>query len=157
MTTIFALRSLAVVTAALIQVGYGVSAPAKDRMAEDRMIVRPAEGLKFEAQPDGTSIAVISGDTATGPSVMFMKYKNGPIPMHSHPSGYHAVVLRGTAKHWAQGVTEANSPPLRPGSYWFQPPELIHTDACVDVSGECIIFVQNLGRRGFIPAEPAKK
>lgn len=157
MKTILALRSLGAVSATLVLVGCGASAPSKDRMAEDRMIVRPTEDLKFETQPDGTSIAVISGDPATGPSVMFKKYKSGPIPMHSHPSGYHAVVLQGTAKHWAQGVTEANSPPLRPGSYWFQPPELIHTDACVDVSGECIIFVQNLGRRGFIPAEPAKK
>lgn len=113
------------------------------------MLVRPVETLKFETRPDGSSLAVIAGDPLTGPSVVLLKFKSGPIPMHTHPSAYQALVLRGTAKHWAQGDSEAAAPPLEPGSYWFQPANEVHTDSCVDASGECVLFAYTLGKMGF--------
>lgn len=115
----------------------------------NQMVVRSFEGLEFESRPDGSSLAGLSGDPAVGPSAVLLKFRSGPIPMHWHPSGYHAVVIKGLVKHWAKGEQEAESPLLGPGSYWFQPPNLVHTDACLDSSGECMIFAHTLGPMGY--------
>lgn len=154
MPSIVGVRSIGVLSAALALFGYGQPACAQ---TPDRMVVRPVENLKFEARPDGSSLAILSGDPATGPSEVLLKFKRGSIPMHWHPSGYYAVVLQGTVKHWAEGEQEATSPLLRPGSYWFQPPRLVHTDSCVDASGECMIFAHNFGKWGLTASGPAKK
>jgi quercetin dioxygenase-like cupin family protein len=85
--------------------------------AVDSKVVRPVEDFQFEARPDDSGMAIISGDPGSGPSVILMKVKSGAIPMHWHPSAYSAVVVQGTMKHWGEGAQEATSPPLRPGSF----------------------------------------
>jgi quercetin dioxygenase-like cupin family protein len=154
MQWILAVRSIASVSAVLALCS---SLECASAQAVDGKVVRPVEDFKFEARPDGSSMAIISGDPGSGPSVILMKVKSGAIPMHWHPSGYSAVVVQGTMKHWGEGGQEATSPPLRPGSYWFQPAKVVEGDACVDVSGECMIYEHNLGKMGFTPAASVKK
>lgn len=124
--------------------------------ARNQMSVRPFEQVKFVPQdpknPGGPQLAVLSGSRSAGPVAVLLKWKKGDIPMHSHTFAYHAVVLQGKAKHWAQGENAASAPVLGPGSYWYQPGKLVHTDACLEESSDCIIFAYSLGKQDFIPA-----
>jgi hypothetical protein len=45
-------------------------------------------------------------------------------------------------------------PLLRPGSHWFQPGNVAHSDACV--SEQCLMYVQWAGPRDARLAETAK-
>lgn len=98
------------------------------------MVVPYAEAEFVPVQPDlpnSPEIAVLRGDPATGPSAMLMRLRRGSIPMHVHSSAYDLVVLEGTMKHWDPEATETTAPPLGPGSYWFQPGERPHAEACL--------------------------
>lgn len=120
------------------------------------MLVRPFEQVKLTPQdpnhPEATQLAVLSGSPSAGPVAVLLKFKKGNIPVHSHSSSYHAVVLQGRAKHWARGEHENAAPALGPGSYWYQPGRLVHTDACLEESSRCIILAYMLGNMDFIPA-----
>lgn len=122
----------------------------------DQMVVRPFEQVKFSPQdpkrPEGAQVAVLSGSPSGGPVAVLLKFKKGDIPMHSHTFAYHAVMLQGRAKHWAQGEDANAAPALGPGSYWYQPGKLVHTDACLEESSECMIFAYSLGKQDFVPA-----
>ncbi len=96
-------------------------------------------------RPEGPRIAVLWGDPGTGPSAMLLKLKKGPIPAHVHSNDYHLAVLQGTMKHWGEGETEATARPLGPGSYWFQPGNAIHWEACV--TDECLLHIVWSGRQ----------
>src|SRR5262245_28638870 len=69
------------------------------------------------ARPDGTAIAVLRGDPATGPSTMLMKFKKTDGAVHAHTAGYHAVLISGKAMHYEKCTCEAAGA-LNPGSYW---------------------------------------
>jgi hypothetical protein len=124
-----------------------------------RMIVTPFQEAKFvpidPARPDGLQIAELWGDPAKGPSAMLLKRKKGAAPLHTHSSDTHVVPVQGTVKHWAEGEQESDAKPLGPGSYWFQPGNGAHYDACV--SDECVIFIMWDGRRDSRSAEAPKK
>lgn len=100
-----------------------------------RMVVVPVEEAAFVPVradlADSPEIAVLWGDPATGSSAMLMRLRRGSIPMHAHSSDYHLIVLEGTMKHWDTGDTEATASALGPGSYWFQPADLPHAEACL--------------------------
>lgn len=123
-----------------------------------QMVVRPIQDLTFEEWrsppvPDGKGIAVVSGDPTSGPSMLLHRFtRENPSTLHWHSSGYHAVVVQGTVKHWAEGDSEETAPPLGPGSYWFQPPNQVHADACVGPDGECVIFLYTLGTVDLFPS-----
>lgn len=122
------------------------------------MIVKPYETVRFAPldimRPDGAEIAVLSGNPASGPSAMFLKIRRGVGAPHVHTSDYHLLVVEGEMQHWGQGQAEADAPPLRAGSYWFQPGNVAHTDACL--TDRCIVFVQWSGPRDARIATPAK-
>jgi hypothetical protein len=107
------------------------------------MVVVPFEDAEFVPVradlPDSPEIAVLWGDPETGPSAMLMRLRRGSIPLHAHSSDYHLVVLEGTMKHWDHEDTEATAPALGPGSYWFQPSDLPHAEACSTES--CLLHV----------------
>jgi quercetin dioxygenase-like cupin family protein len=105
-------------------------------------------------RPDAGAIAVLWGDPNSGPSAMFIRLPKGALPMHSHSSDYHLLVLKGVAKHWSEGQTEAAAKPLGPGSYWFQHGNEVHGDSCL--SDECVLHIVWAGKRDGKLAEPAK-
>lgn len=86
---------------------------------------------------------------------MLVRFKKGVSSLHYHSSDYHLAVLQGTMKHWTEGEREEDAKPLEPGSYWFQPANLSHADACP--TDECLTFVYWLDKRDFKPAETRKK
>ena len=113
------------------------------------MVVTPFEEAVFVPVnpdlPEGPQLSVLWGDPATGPSAMLLRLKRGPIPLHTHSSDYHLVVLRGTMKHWGEGQLEAGAKPLGPGSYWFQPGDKVHGDSCL--TDDCLVHVVWAGKR----------
>lgn len=113
------------------------------------MIVTSLDEAKFVPSnpdnPNGTQIAVLKGDPDTGPSTMLMRFKKGASPLHIHSSDYQLVVIEGTMKHLSAKQKEADAKPLGPGSYWFQPGEEAHSDACL--VEECLMYIVWSGKR----------
>jgi quercetin dioxygenase-like cupin family protein len=128
---------------------------------QEQMIVVSLKDAKFEpadpANPEGPQLAVLSGDPTKGPAAVLLKLKKGIQPLHSHTSDHHAVLIQGTAKHWAEGEREADVKSLGPGSYWFQPGKQVHGDACTAENGECLVFVNFMGKMDSILAEAPRK
>jgi quercetin dioxygenase-like cupin family protein len=104
--------------------------------------------------PDGIQIGVVSGDPTKGAASFYLKMKKGANVPHTHSSDYHAVIVKGEAKHWTSG-TEDEAPELERGSYWFQPKRQSHTDSCQD--SECVVFLHFMGKFDFIPSAAAEK
>lgn len=115
----------------------------------EAMIVVPLEAAEFvpsnPAAPNGTQVAVLRGDPATGPSAMLMKMKKGGGPAHVHSSDYQLVVISGRMKHWSKAQSEAQAPLMGPGGYWFQPGGRAHRDICL--SDECLMQIVWSGKR----------
>lgn len=107
--------------------------------------------------PDAGQMGVANGDPQKGAAVIYLKLPKGPAPLHSHTADYHAVLVKGEAKHWAPGE-EAKAEVLKAGSYWFQPGKKDHGDECVSADG-CVIALNVAGKFDFILAKtaPAKK
>jgi quercetin dioxygenase-like cupin family protein len=129
--------------------------------SSDTMVVKPAGQLRYVTEyPDqqlSPQIAIVRGKPETTPISMLIRMKKSVLPMHSHSSDYQAVVIQGTVKHWAKGQSEASSPALGPGSWWYQPGGEIHTDACMEERIECVIYVHTEGKLDTIPDESATK
>lgn len=111
------------------------------------MIATPLADARWFAgdptRPDGTQIAVLSGDPTKGAAAVYIKFK-GRAPLHSHTSSYHGIVVQGSLKRWAKGQSEESAKLLGPGSYYFQPARRVHADLCL--ASECIIFLLWSGR-----------
>jgi hypothetical protein len=97
------------------------------------------------SNPNGTHIAVLRGDPAKGPSVMFMRMRKMTGRMHVHTADYDLVVIEGTMKHRLAGEDEANVKPMGVGSYWFQRGGVPHADSCL--SDTCVMYVTWSGPR----------
>lgn len=126
---------------------------------QKQMIVTPFQDAKFvlvdPARPDGSQLAVLSGDPTKGASAMLLKMKKGAGRLHVHSSDYHLVLLEGTMKHWAENEKETDAKTLGPGSYWFQPGNQAHGDSCL--TDECLMFIRWEGKRDAKLAEAPKK
>lgn len=120
------------------------------------MKVVPFEALKFsEKQKGNPQIAPVLGNPEKEGSSIVMKMGRGAFPMHTHSSDYQLVVIKGTMKHWGANQTQAQAAKMGPGSYWFQPAQEVHGDACE--SDECVWFITFKGPRDFFAAEQGKK
>jgi len=122
--------------------------------SQSRMIVTPIESAAFKpvdpARPNSAQVAVLRGDPNSGPSSTLLRLAKGPTPLHVHSSDYDLVVISGEMKHWERGQSEAQAAVLGPGSYYFQPGDLVHAGACL--TDECLMYVQWSGRRdGRVP------
>ena len=119
------------------------------RQQGENMIVIPIETARFApvdpASPNGTQVAVLSGDPDSGPSTMLMRLRKGGGTPHIHSSDYQLVVLQGTMKHLGKGQAAASGTTLNPGSYWFQPGGKTHADPCL--TDECLLFIVWSGKR----------
>lgn len=126
-----------------------VCVPSLARPQSDGMIIVPIEAARFvpsdPARPNGTQIAILRGDPATGPSAILMKLKKGGGSLHVHSADYQLVVIQGTMKHLREGQTEESAKPLEPGSYWFQPGGKAHRDLCL--ADECLLHIVWSGKR----------
>lgn len=124
-----------------------------------QMIVVPFDAARFApldaAHPDGAQFEVLWGDPMKGPSAMLVKFRKGVSSLHYHSSDYHLALFQGTMKHWVEGEREEDAKPLEPGSYWFQPANLSHADACL--TDECLTFVYWLDKRDYKPSGTPKK
>jgi hypothetical protein len=113
------------------------------------LIVTPIDEAKFvpvdPQRPQGAQMAVLWGDPSTGPSATLLRLNKGVSAMHVHSADYHCVVLEGTVQHWEQGQSQDAAKLLRPGSFWFQPGNEAHTDACL--TDRCLLYVQWTGKR----------
>lgn len=117
--------------------------------------IRNFDDLEFVPLAEGSPVqmAVLWGDPATGPSGFVVRFPPGfEAPMHSHTSGYRAVVLEGPTLHWIDGETKADVEALTRGGYWFQPAGQGHADAnpSEEPTVDLIIFD---GPSNFVPAE----
>ena len=126
------------------------------RQQAEGMIVVPIEAARFvpvdPASPNGTQVAVLSGDPESGPSAMLMRLKKGGGTPHVHSSDYQLVVLQGTMKHLGKAQAVADGKPLNPGSYWYQPGGKAHADPCL--TDECLLFIVWSGKRDGRIATP---
>lgn len=133
----------------LVPVLLATACAAAHAASGQSMIVTSFEEAKFVPSnpdnPNGTQIAVLKGDPATGPSTMLMRFKKGGSPPHIHSSDYQLVVIEGTMKHLSAKQKEADGKPLGPGSYWFQPGEEAHADVCL--ADECLMYIVWSGKR----------
>jgi quercetin dioxygenase-like cupin family protein len=124
-----------------------------------QMVVTPFQNAKFApvnpARPDGPQMAVLQGNPATDAADVLLKLKRGEGLLHTHSSGYRAVVVEGIATHWTAGERKTDVKPLRPGSYWYQPGNQAHGDSCL--SEECILFVSWEGKMDAKLAEAPTK
>ena len=122
------------------------------------MTITAIEDAKFTPvnpqRPQGAQMAVLWGDPNTGPSAMLLRIGKGAGAMHVHSADYHCMILEGTMQHWQQGQSQAGAKLLRPGSHWFQPGNVAHSDACV--TEQCLMYVQWAGPRDARLAEAAK-
>jgi hypothetical protein len=118
--------------------------------------VLSADAVKFmpldPKNPGGANISVISGELqGKGPITLLLRLPKGASPVHTHTSGYHAVLVRGQAKHWPAGG-EAKAQTLGPGSHWYQPGKGAHGDECL--AAECLLVIQMDGPFDFAPVKP---
>jgi hypothetical protein len=124
--------------------------------ASQAAVTTPVTEARFvptnPGDPNSTQIAVLSGDPATGPSDMLMRFGRGEGSPHVHSSDYRLVVIEGVMKH-AEAGAYASAPRMGPGSYWFQPAGQPHMDSCL--SDLCTMFISWSGKRDTtrIPAK----
>ena len=146
--------ALIVLAASFLMMGFVLGALAA---SGERMIVVPRAEAKLvpldPANAASARIAVLRGDPAQGPSAMLMQFGKATGRLHVHSSDYQLVVLEGTMKHWVAGQTEADTPPLERGSYWYQPANQAHADSCLSES--CLMFISWSGKRDTRPVESA--
>jgi len=122
------------------------------------MTITAIEDAKFTPvnpqRPQGAQMAVLWGDPNTGPSAMLLRIDKGAGAMHVHSADYQCVILEGTMQHWERGQSQSQAKLLQPGSHWFQPGNVPHSDACV--TEQCLMYVQWAGPRDARLAETAK-
>lgn len=137
----------------------GCASVGVEKPRSHEMVVVAFEDAKFVPLTPGRAgspeIAVLWGDPRTGPSAMFIRLGKGPVPMHTHSSDYHLVVLKGVVKHWSADETAEDVKPLGPGSYWFQPANVAHGDSCL--TDECVAHLVWYGKHDGKPAEPRRR
>lgn len=135
--------------AVLVALAFAATSPGSPADDPKRMIVVPPAGVAWTpsdpARPEGTQVAILRGDPATGPSTMLMKMKKTDGALHVHSSDYDLVVLEGSMKHWTSEAEQTTGPALGPGSYWFQPGDAAHGDSCL--TDTCTMFIAWAGRR----------
>jgi hypothetical protein len=101
---------------------------------------------------NGPQRAILWGDPASGPAGTLLRFPPGfQAGMHSHNADYHAVVISGSPRHFAQGENPKDAKKLGPGSYWMQKGKEIHDDIC-DPGAECLLMITTTGPASYIPA-----
>jgi quercetin dioxygenase-like cupin family protein len=128
--------------------GLAVLAGLAAAAGKKELVVTTFESARFTPfdakKPEAGGYAVLSGNPNEGASQMLYRYPRGEYPLHAHSADYQAVVIKGQAKHWAEGKSSADAATLGPGSYWSQPSKQRHGDSCL--SDECLLFITWAGK-----------
>lgn len=147
LSQLFSRRSAAVLAFTLLGLGANVVSAAGPEM-----IVKPFEALQWSPlKPGEPQISPVRGNPEREASAIVMKMGRGAFPMHTHTANYHLVVVKGVMKHWGADGSQKTAPPMKPGSYWYQPAGQAHGDACE--SKECVWFITFDGVRDFAEAK----
>ncbi len=141
--------SLTIIT---LSIAAGLGGPAvAQQMAEGgpaMQIIPLEDGLDrefrplYEAEPDGPRLSVLEGDPQTGPSVTLFRYSQDYTfsgGLHYHTHDYRLWLIEGELKHWDETGSEETATVLRPGSYLYQPADLLHAANCI--SEQCTAYV----------------
>lgn len=109
-----------------------------------------AKDIKWtdSAEFPGVQTATVEGNSAKGPSHMFMKFKPGfAAPMHHHTANHYVTVTAGTfILTTADGVEHR----LPAGSYFSFKNKTKHSTMCAE-GAECIIFGDMRGTWDTVP------
>ena len=95
-----------------------------------------------ETMPDGPNIHVLEGDPLTGSSQTLFRFGHnyaGSGNLHFHTHDYRLWLIEGALKHWNADGNEESAPILLPGSYVYQPADLLHAANCL--TERCIAYV----------------
>lgn len=106
----------------------------------------------YDARPDGPTLLVLEGDTKSGPSLTLFRYGRdyaGSGNLHFHTHDYHLWVIEGALKHWDETSSEDAAPVLLPGSYVYQPADLLHAANCLSVRCTAYIIFDGPIETGF--------
>ncbi len=105
-----------------------------------------AIGREFEPlypdRPNGPNLLPLQGDPSTGPSLALFRYSRDYTNsggLHYHTHNYHLWMIEGELKHWDEHGSEETAPILGPGSYVYQPADLLHAANCM--SERCTAYV----------------
>lgn len=100
-----------------------------------------ADAVPYQQLFPGASVSVLYGGMDQGvPTLQLGKIGAGvTFPVHSHSSGYHAVVVAGRFQHWEEGDAE-RGPIMTAGSHYYQPGGNLHYDSCLGPE-DCILTV----------------
>ncbi len=116
-------------------------------------IIMPVADLKWEDMHPGSpqQFSVLWGDPDEGPFGMLLKQPGAGFEagLHTHASDYHAVLVQGTWIHTVEGDSSTPTE-LTPGAYVFQPAWQYHNEKFPG-SGDCIIYIHQLGKSDYIP------
>lgn len=96
----------------------------------------------YADRPNGPNLLPLQGDPSTGPSLSLFRYSQDYTNsggLHYHTHNYHLWVIEGELKHWDDTGSEETAPILGPGSYIYQPADLLHAANCV--SERCTAYV----------------
>ncbi|MFQ6550048.1 hypothetical protein AADZ90_019045 [Aestuariibius sp. 2305UL40-4] len=112
---------------------------------------RPFRPL-YDARPTGPNLLVLEGDPGTGPSLPLFRYgrnydRSGNLHFHTHD--YHLWLIEDTLKHWDENGSEETAPVLLPGSYVYQPADLLHAANCVTERCTAYVIFDGLIETGF--------
>lgn len=124
----------------------GISIGALAKGAAKEIVLTPASEVKWTpmdptAGDKGPQMSVVFGDLKKkGPVGVMMHFPAGAVPgPHTHTSDYWAVVVKGVEHDFAPGQ-QASAKDLPVGSWWMQPGNVPHDNAC-SKDGDCDIFV----------------
>ncbi len=100
-----------------------------------------ADAAQYQQLFPGVSVRFLYGGIDQGvPTLQLGKIGAGvTFPVHSHSSGYHAVVVAGRFQHWEEGDAD-RGPIMTAGSHFYQPGGNLHYDSCLGPE-ECIVSV----------------
>jgi len=137
-------KSVMLVTAGLLS-GIAIAVTAETGRPQDSVLGVHEIEYDKPVKDGTTSIAAahLPADPVTGGLVFMAKFTQGTNVAHTHPDGYHGVVIKGVMTHWSAGLPDSGKKRLEPGSYWYQPGKVLHQEGCL--SDECVLFVSHDG------------
>lgn len=121
----------------------------EDQRGSAKMVIVPqadAIGGDFRplyaARPNGPNLRVLDGNPDIGSSLTIFRYSRNytnSSGLHYHTHGYHLWMVEGALKHWDETGSEETAETLLPGSYLYQPADLLHAANCV--TERCTAYV----------------
>ncbi len=146
--TLLGVAVMFALTAAVFAGGFTGAKAKSPASAASRLVVMPAEELKWtDLDPTGApgvKIADLWGDHTKGAFGAFFKLPAGfAAPLHTHTHDIKVVIVSGTYVQVPEGRPEFR---IGPGSYFMQPGgNYRHTTSCA-TSSDCVFYAESNGK-----------